>query len=110
MSEINPKNENPKKSCLQSCRSAALERVKSNLRNDTFDEKILKKVTMFPIFLQFGLEPSANYLNFGKDVISRTDRMHVLVKIHPVSLLCLKLTGALSCEQSNPRSSFSHPG
>ena len=28
MSEINAKNENPKKSCLQSCRSAALERVK----------------------------------------------------------------------------------
>ena len=28
MSEINPKNETPKKSCLQSCRSAALERVK----------------------------------------------------------------------------------
>ena len=31
MSEINPKNENPKKSCLQSCRSAALERVKISM-------------------------------------------------------------------------------
>ena len=48
------------------------------------------KVTIFPIFLQFGLEPSANYLNFGKDVISRTDRMHVLVKIHPVSSFVFK--------------------
>ena len=35
MSEINPKNENPKKSCLQSCRSAALERVKIHNRKKT---------------------------------------------------------------------------